>query len=84
MIANMQNPIFYHALHVCLLDLNTYVRVSIINCNQWIQIMNNKIRKLKYFFSACEVNIFVLFDVQNYHIGIIDSIWIKTIVAQSL
>lgn len=39
MIANMQNPIYYHALYVCLLDLNTYIRVSIINCNQWIQII---------------------------------------------
>lgn len=34
MIQNMQKPIFYHALYVCILDLNTYTRVSTINRSQ--------------------------------------------------
>ena len=39
MIANMQRPIYYHALYAALLDLNTYVRVSFsfaLNINQLI------------------------------------------------
>lgn len=42
MIANMQNPIYYHALHVCILDLNTYMRVSFLIINRNLK-MNTKL-----------------------------------------